>query len=245
MTHPLAALLTAAALGMAGAAAWAEALVAVNGEAEVRVAPDEVVLTLGVQTLNKDLAEARKANDQKMKAAMAAAQAAGVAARDLQTDYLSIEPLYDIGPSSRREFLGYQQQATLVVTLRDVAQYDRLLTTMLQAGVEYVHDVEFRTSQLRKHRDAARALAMRAAREKAVALAGELGQKVGKPRSIQEGHGGWSSSYRSWWARGRYGSNMVQNISQAAGDRGAGMEGALAPGVLSVRASVSVSFELE
>ena len=76
-----------------------------------------------------------------------------------------------------------------------------------------------------------------------MALAGSLGQKVGRPVTIQEGYSGWWSSYRGWWGSG-YGQSMSQNVSQVAGDGGSPSESPLAPGTIRVSASVSVTFEL-
>ena len=52
-------------------AAWTEApdatagprLITVSGDAEVRVVPDEVILTLGVETWNKNMDRAKREND--------------------------------------------------------------------------------------------------------------------------------------------------------------------------------------
>lgn len=217
--------------------------VTVTGEAEVKVVPDEVVLTLGVETVNKDLAAAKAENDRRVKGILAAAQGVGVAPKDLQTDFLSIEPRYHDG-YEQTDFIGYFVRKTVVVTLRDVPKFEKLLSAVLTAGANHVHGIDFRTTALRKHRDEARALAVKAARDKAAALAGELGKRIGNPRSIQEGSGGWWSSYGGWWGRG-YGQTMTQNVSQLAPGGESGGEGPLAPGTISVKASVSVTFELE
>ncbi|MEP6690980.1 MAG: SIMPL domain-containing protein, partial [Gemmatimonadaceae bacterium] len=216
--------------------------VTVIGESEIKVVPDRVVLTLGVASSNKDLTELKKQNDRRMQSVLAAIAASGVAPNDVQTDYLNLEPEFDTQSPARRILIAYVQRTTLVVTLRDVAKFDRLLTAALQAGVEYIQGVDFQTTQLRKYRDDARALAVRAAKEKAVALATELGQSVGTPQSIQEGYNGWSSSYRGWWGRSAQG--MSQNVVQLAGDGGgAAGAGPLAPGTLSVRANVTIVYE--
>lgn len=217
--------------------------VTTNGEAEVKVVPDEVVLTLGVETSDKDLSLAKAENDKRVKEIIAAAGVAGVAAKDIQTDYLRIEPRYRDG-YEQKNFIGFFVQKTIVITFKDVSKFETLLSAVLQAGANYVHGIDFRTSELRKHRDAARALAIKAAREKAEALAGELGQKVGKPRSIQEGYSGWWSSYGGWWGRG-YGSMQSQNVVQQAPGGSAEAEGPLAPGTISVRSSITVTFEME
>ncbi len=216
--------------------------ITVSGDAEMKVAPDEVVLTLGVETRHKELPEVKRLNDLRMKEVLAAALASGIASKDIRTDYLNLAPDYEF-TGHRRTFVEYIQRTTIVVTLRDVAKFETLLTAMLQAGVEYIHGIDFRTSELRKYRDEARALAMKAAKEKAIALAGALGQKVGKPRSIQEGSGGWWSSYGGWWGRGYQ--NMSQNVSQFSGNSNSSQEGPLAPGTLSVRGNVTITFDLE
>ena len=106
-----------------------------------------------------------------------------------------------------------------------------------------VHGIQFRTTELRKHRDEARTLAIRAAQEKAVALAQELGQEVGQPHDIREDQSQWWSWYNTGWG-GRAGS-MTQNVIQEGGSAPAGTEGTLAPGQISVTAKVTVSFEMK
>jgi hypothetical protein len=209
----------------------------------VNVVPDEVVLTLGVESSDKQLRRAKSLNDERVKQVLAAAEKFGIPAKDIQTDHISIEPRYRDG-YEQRDFVGYFVRQTIVVNLKDVGQFESLLTDVLDAGANYVHGIQFRTTELRKHKDEARALAINAAREKAVALAQELGQKVGKPYSIREDQEGWGSGYNSWWGSAG-GLGMTQNVVQNAGNADAVMEGALAPGQISVTARVTVSFELE
>ena len=133
-----------------------------------------------------------------VKQVLAAAEQLGIPAKDIQTDHISIEPRYR-DSYEQRDFIGYFVRQTIVITLKDVSQFEDLLTAVLDAGANYVHGIQFRTTELRKHKDEARALAINAAREKAVALAQELDQKVGKPYSIREDQEGWGSGYNSWW----------------------------------------------
>jgi uncharacterized protein YggE len=81
------------------------------------------------------------------------------------------------------------------------------------------------------HKDRARALAIRAAREKATALAREIGQTIGKAHSISEE------------SEGR---NMSANTTTLAGGRFSDDESStIAPGTIRVTAQVSVSFILQ
>lgn len=217
--------------------------ISTSGEADVKVVPDEVTLTLGVETSDKDLETAKNQNDARVKRILAVAKEAGIDPRQMKTDYLSLEPRYD-SRNNERIFLGYWVRKSLTITLRDVSKFEDVLSRSLAAGANYVHGVDFRTTELRKHRDRARSMAIKAAQQKAIDLAAELGQKVGKPRSIQEGGSGWYSGYGSWWGS-HWGNYASQNAVQNAGAMSSSEEGPLALGQISVRASVSVTFELE
>lgn len=217
--------------------------VTVTGDAEMRVVPDEVILTLGVETHDKSMETAKRQNDQIVTRLIEVAETYGIEPQHIQTEFLHIEPRYRNGYYEERDFVGYFVQKTVVLTLRDLTQFEGLLSDALAAGVNHVHNIQFRTTELRAHRDEARALAIGAAKEKAEALAGELGQQVGEPTSIQEVQSGWWSGYSSWWSAGWSGS-MTQNVIQETGTPVAMGEGSLAPGQINIRAQVQVTFEL-
>jgi uncharacterized protein YggE len=75
---------------------------------------------------------------------------------------------------------------TLTVTVRDLTRLDTLLESLIHAGGNQIDSIRYETSDLRKYRDQARDLAVKAAREKAQALAAALGQEIGKAQSIEE-----------------------------------------------------------
>lgn len=217
--------------------------ISVTGNAEVRVVPDQVILTLGVETLDKDLTAAKKQNDEVIRKTFKIAEDLKIEAKDIQTDYITIEPRYDTF-LDKRTLQGYAVRKTIAITLRDVTKFDTLLSSMLEAGVNYVQGIDFRTTELRKNRDEARALALKAAQEKATAMAGELDQEIGEPLTIREEYSNWWSGYSSWWGYGMGGSqtqNVVQNSQGSQPDS----ENAVALGLISVNASVSVEFRLK
>lgn len=217
--------------------------ISVNGEAEIRVAPDEVILTLGVETFDKILKSAKSLNDERIKKTISIAKDYGVPAEYIQTDYIGIEPRYEYG-NIARQFLGYAVRKTVVIRLKDISKFEDLLSDTLEAGITHVHGINFRTTELRKHRDQARTLALKAAQEKAESLAKEVGRKAGKALSIGEASYEYWSSYGSWWGS-HYGGLMSQNVSQSIGGISMKSDSALAPGQISIRASVGASFALE
>ncbi len=217
--------------------------ITVTGDAEVRVVPDEVILTLGVQTWNKNLDVAKRQNDQITAKVLALTKKYGINPNHVQTDYINIEPRYDDNYEASG-FIGFFVRKTIVITLKDISEFEDFLTDVLKTGVNFVHGIEFRTTELRKYRDQARSLAIKAAKEKAGDLAKELDQSLGKPTSIREDRVGWWSWYGSgWWGSGW--SSMSQNVVQNAGGNAPMTEGGIAPGQITVNARVSVTFELQ
>jgi uncharacterized protein YggE len=218
-------------------------LITVSGQAEVRVQPDEVVFTLGVESIDKDIMAARTRTDDRVKEVLAIAKRNNVKTEDVQTSYISIQPKYNTDDleyeqrrALKREFLGYQVSKTIAVILRDISRFDALLSDVLKAGVTRLGNVEFRDSKIRQHRDQARAMAMKAAQEKAKLLAGEIGQAIGPAYSITEGTPTYYSNSNS---------NISQNsIGGLASPNERESESAIAPGSISVTAQVTVRFKL-
>jgi uncharacterized protein YggE len=213
-------------------------LITVTGQAEVKVAPDEVVFRLEVENLNKELATAKALNDESVRKVLALARSYQIPERNVQTDYISVEPKYaeanrDRDRSAAPVFLGYEVSKRIVIVLNDVSRTEGLLSDVLTAGVNYVRGVEFRSTQLRKFKDQARTLAIRAAREKAVALTHEIGQTIGKAYSISE------------IEPSIYDNRAMQNSSLNIGGQSSADETTIALGQISIQARVSVSFELK
>ena len=168
-------------------------LITVSGQAELRVPPDEVVFTLEVESVDKDVLAAKKKTDESVTAVLSLARNNKVSPDDVQTSYISVEPKYNTDEldyearrAVKRIFIGYAVSKTIAIRLKDIPRFDQLLSDVLKAGITRVSNVEFRDSQVRKHRDQARAMAIKAALEKATLLAREIGQTIGPAHSITE-----------------------------------------------------------
>ena len=214
--------------------------ISVTGDAEVKVAPDEVVLILGVETSDRNLATARRQNDDRIKRVLALTKDFGIDPKYVQTDQMSVDPRYKSSYYTDSDFIGYFVRKTVVITLKDVSKFEDLYAAMLTAGANHVQGVQFRTTDLRKYRDQARAMAIQAAKEKATAMASELSQKIGEPQTIQENYSNWYS-----WYDARWGGSMTQNVVQNVSGGSVGEQGTFAPGQISVSARVTVVFGLQ
>jgi uncharacterized protein YggE len=213
-------------------------LITVTGQAEVRVPPDEVVFTLAVENVDKDMVVASKRTDDSVRQILAIARKNNVKPEDVQTSHISVQPKYntdDLPYESRdrvkRVLIGYEVSKTVAIRLREISRFDDLLADVLKAGITRLSNLEFRDSQIRKHRDEARRMAIRAAQEKAKLLAGEIGQAIGPAYSITEESG--SDYVRS----------INQNVTTTSG-AASDSDSATAPGTISVTAQVTVRFRL-
>lgn len=218
-------------------------LITVTGQAEMRVPPDEAVFNLGVSRLDKDIGTAQRQVDDSVRQILALARRYDVAQEDVKTHYIKVGIRYttdfidDEETSAanvkkvKREFLGYEVSKSVAVRLKDLTRFEQFFAEVLATGVSKVDEVELRSSQLRKYKDQARAAAMRAAREKAVAMAAEIGQGIGRAYSIQEEGYSRVSSTSNYTGYVSGGLSTEENSS-------------FAPGTISVTAQVTVKFLL-
>ena len=214
---------------------WAQEsrpLITVSGQAEISVTPDMAVFNLEVVTLDKDLARSKALNDEKVSKTLVMAKTYNIAPEDVQTNYISVETRHSDNEGGKpRVFLGYEVSKKIVMTLRDMSRIESLLSDVIKAGVNRVEGIDFRTTQIRLHRDRARQMAIKAAQEKAIALTKEIGQTIGKAYLIREEGIGVSRSSNNY----------------IMGDRGdySDAEGTIAIGHIPITARVTVSFELK
>ena len=200
--------------------------ISVTGNAEVRVVPDEAVLTFSIDSRDKDLNAVVKDNDDRIKAVTAFLKESKIVDEDIRTEVISIQPIFKPAQNSFRKVvptavlpqgfnnasllpvlpppvakppqpedkmakakpIGYTARRSLSITIKDLKSFENIYRGLIGKGVNNVGGIQFRTTELRKHRDAARLQAVKAAREKAKAMAGELGATLSSVQTIRENH---------------------------------------------------------
>ena len=213
----------------------------VSGSAVINVPPDRVTLQLGVTSNDVTPERVQSKNTAAIKNVIKAIRQLGVAEKDISTDYYLVHPIYTNYDSL--EITGYRINNIVAVDLKDVGKVSDVLSAALTAGANEVIDVKFSTSELRRYRDDARALAMKAAREKAQALAEAAGAQAGCVLEINENS---SSAYNGSWWGGRnqpVSQNVMQNASGAAQPQID--DGPISLGQIAVQAEVQARFSLK
>lgn len=211
--------------------------ISVTGSATVNVVPDQVLLSVSVNTFAAKLEEAKQENDARVRRVLDAVGKFQIESKDVQTSHIGIQQRFEYSNNQRQydKLLGYEVDKSVSILLRDIAKFEALFGAVLQAGVTRVSGIDFRTSEPRKYKDEAQVAAIKAAKEKAADLAGALGQKIGRPLAIDE---------TSNVAPRRLPYVSATSTYQDADGGSAGGQ-TIAPGEIVLRASVAVTFELE
>jgi hypothetical protein len=202
----------------------------VLGLSEIKLAPDMLTVSIGVDTLDKDPLKSQAENDKAVKTILALAKQLGIAPEDVETGCVSLRQKET--PDARGvPFLeGYAASTTVTIVLRDLTKYNLLVTGSLKAGANRVGNLSFGCSREQEKRREARLAAITAAKQKAEDLAGQLGQKLGKPTSIEERAEALPVQ-----------ANTLAYLSEDSPDQGT----TIAAGRMVIRCGVAVTFELK
>jgi uncharacterized protein YggE len=212
-------------------------LVTVYGTAELKVVPDMVDISIGVEIRGKDLALVIEQQTSRVTESVSLIKKAGVDAKEIQTDFSNITPVYSDSKNGRN-LDYYIVRKGIAFTLKDTSKFDSLVAALAQSGINRVQNVRFRATELSKYREQAREMAVVAAREKAMALAGKLDQRIGKAYSIEEEEPPVINLVTR--------AGLASNTSfETAPEGSQGSDGSFMPGQISVQARVKVEFELQ
>lgn len=211
----------------------------VTGTAEIQVVPDTATFSFTVSKKNESVAAAKKENDATIAKVSDLAKRFGIKQTDVKTDYIRVSEVTkrvkipNSDDDYENVFDGYRVSRSLEIKLSDMTKFESFLTALLESGITNVSNVSFSSSEIRKYKDQARAAAIRAAKEKAQAIASEIGQSIGKAVSIEENNADNTNRH----------SNVNSNSNNFISDGGEGNDSSTV-GTITVKAQVEVEFLL-
>lgn len=200
----------------------------VTGEGKVMVAPDEAFITLSIETKGNKAADVKKQNDAIVEKVVKVLRNSKLSKDDYQTQRIALNPTYDY----EKKKYNYNAIQTIQITLRDLSYYDALMENLIDAGVNRITNVDFRSSKIEQHRSTARKNAMLDAKQKADDYVSVLSQKVGGALMI-------SDNTQVHYPQPVYAMARMTENADAAAPRET-----LAIGQITVTANVNVSFFL-
>ncbi len=165
-----------------------QTLLEVIATGEAYVAPDQATVTGGVVTFAPTSREAADSNAEQMNKVVAALRRAGVEARDIQTQSLSLNPQfnYNGADGAPPTITGYQATNNVTVRVREVSKASGLLTVMFEAGANNVFGPNFSLSDDKNAVAEARNEAVADAALQAEAYANALGLKIVRVLRVSE-----------------------------------------------------------
>jgi uncharacterized protein YggE len=166
------------ALAQASEAAFRTTTLNLSAQGEVRVRPDIVTLSLGA-TSEAPTAQAASADSaRRVNAIVQALRAAGVAQRDIQTQWVQLVPKYSDRSNAPRQIVAHEATTTMTVTVRAMDRAGALLDLAVGAGANVVQGVRFGLADPSGPQRQARDQALRALQDDAVQVAGVMGHRV-------------------------------------------------------------------
>lgn len=184
------------------------ALLSLSAEGRSLRTPDLAIFSAGVVSTGVTASEAIGANSRKMEAVMDALRRAGIAARDIQTSSISLQPRFDdpdreeilraratgqpYVPSARPrapKIIGYEARNSVQVRVRKLGEMGRILDTLVESGANEVNGPSFTLDEQKAALDEARVEAVATGRARAELYARAAGMRVARIVAISEGGG--------------------------------------------------------
>jgi uncharacterized protein YggE len=155
----------------------------VVGTGSVTTTPDTARLSAGVTTQGSTASEAMDANAQAMAKVIEALKDAGISSKDLQTEFVSVNPRYD---DAGQAITGYSATNSVSAVVRGLSDVGDVIDAAVAAGANNVSGPSLaRDDQDKLYRNALED-AVADARQKATALARAGGVSLGAIRSLDE-----------------------------------------------------------
>jgi uncharacterized protein YggE len=168
-------------VGPVAAVPAADRSIAVTGSGIVRVAPDEVAISIALKAVDDDLVRVRANSDQQVKAILELAQKRGVKPDGFDVSSLKLGLSYN--EQLKRQI--YHVDRSMSLKLGVLANLNALLADLLKQPDATIGEIRFGASKARDHELEARTKAVADATETAGNLAQLAGLKLGKAIRIE------------------------------------------------------------
>ncbi len=211
-----------------------ERTVTVGGEGTVDAEPDEAAVQFAVVTRAETAEAARRENAEAAESAMNAVRALGIAERKIQLLTLRLDEEWDYR-NNQRVRKGFIARRDVKVTIEDLDLVPGLVAEVVQQGANELGGIRYGLQNREAVEDEALRAAVARARRKAQLMAEALGARLGGVVRIAE------SGVHS----PRPQPVMYARAEMAMDERQESNPGAYAAGEITVRATVTVVFELE
>lgn len=161
--------------------------ITVSGTGEVKVVPDQAILTAGVVSQAATAGDALAANRRAMNRVFAELKRQGIPEKSIQTSGFNISPQYETGPHARAmHVVDYQVSNNVSVTMDDVSKLGIGIDALVAAGANSMDGIRFAVRDPAPLQRQAREAAVKDAMDRAATYAQAAGLSLGPVTQINE-----------------------------------------------------------
>src|SRR5690606_12477597 len=114
----------------------------VSGEGSVKIKPDYAIITIGSEFKDVDSAKAKKLNDDVMAKVIQVIRKSKIEEKDDQTQRVNLYKSRDY--QQKKDYFVATQ--TVTITLRNLDQYETLMSDLIEAGAKNIQGVECKST---------------------------------------------------------------------------------------------------
>ncbi len=206
----------------------------VTGQGKVSTTPDVATVRLGIESQELTVAEAQAKAAEAMSEVEDALAEAGVAAKDIQTQYFSVHQVTRWNRDTEQEVvIGFRVVNTVAAKVRDIDRIGEVLDAVVAAGGDLtrIDGISFSVDDPTAFHEQAREKAVKDARDKAEQLANLAGVSLGRATYISESSAGAPAPYPM--------SGALRSFDEAAAT-----SMSISPGELDITVSVQVIYNI-
>lgn len=156
--------------------------ITVSGEGIVKVTPDRVKIKVRVENQGQTANEVKSETDKSVSKILDFLKKEKISKNDFQTDYINLNKTYDYN----KKETYYKAEQSINITLINIDQYSKIMTGLMNSGVNRIDGVTFENSKIAEYEKQARVKAVENAKEKAEDYAQSLNLKVGPAQMVSE-----------------------------------------------------------
>jgi len=155
--------------------------------AEISISPDLCIMTILIETKDKDQEKAYNDNIEITNQINTAIKLLGIQAEDIKTTRFSVHKAYRYDEKKREQiFEGYRVPHYMQIQIRDFTKILPIMNVLVEAGVTNIKKVSFTLEDPHKYAARAREKTLKIAKTKAEQIAELTGVRLGKPITISE-----------------------------------------------------------
>ena len=207
--------------------------ISVDGTSVIKAMSDRATVNISIESTAKDAKEASAQNAIVMNKIQKDIMALAITKDNIKTTNYNLYPLYNRKDNGRQEITGYSVSNQITVTVDNIDIVGNVIDTAINAGANSVNSVEFSLKDPQSYKDKVLVQAINDAKRKADIIAKTLGKNVVNVVSV--------NSNNSYIEARTFNSMMY---AKAADSAAVGASSPIQAGDISVKANVSIVFEI-